>query len=58
MLVDKQDSLGLNLAELSYKEVHAGHLFAAKVRLTVPKNAEVDDVKIYSLDAPTKSARE
>lgn len=58
MLVDKQDSLGLNFADLRYKEVRAGHLFAAKVRLTVPKNAEVDDVKIYSLDAPAKSTRE
>ncbi len=58
MLVDKQDSLGLNFADPSYKEVHAGHLFAAKVRLTVPKNAEVDDVKVYSLDARAKSTRE
>jgi len=31
MLEDAQDSLGLNFADLEFKEVHAGHLFAARV---------------------------
>ena len=29
----KGDSLGLNFADLKYKEVHAGHLFAARIHL-------------------------
>ncbi|MDP1592432.1 MAG: hypothetical protein Q8M07_32010 [Prosthecobacter sp.] len=31
MLEDAQDSLGLNFADLEFKEVHAGHLFAARI---------------------------
>ncbi len=31
MLEDEKDSLGLNFADLQFKEVHAGHLFAASV---------------------------
>ena len=30
MLEDAKDSLGLNFADLKFKEVHAGHLFVAK----------------------------
>jgi hypothetical protein len=32
MLEDARDSLGLNFADLQFKEVHAGHLFAARVQ--------------------------
>ena len=31
MLEDEKDSLGLNFADLKFKEVHAGHLFAARI---------------------------
>lgn len=31
MLEDEKDSLGLDFADLQFKDVHAGHLFLAKV---------------------------
>ncbi len=34
MLEDRTDSLGLNFADLKFKEVHAGHLFVAKISTT------------------------
>ncbi|OAI55927.1 hypothetical protein AYO49_05030 [Verrucomicrobiaceae bacterium SCGC AG-212-N21] len=42
MLEDAQDSLGLDFADLQCKEVHAGHLFAAKVN---PKQVQLIDHK-------------
>lgn len=31
MLEDEKDSLGLNFADMKFKEVHAGHLFAVRI---------------------------
>jgi hypothetical protein len=42
MLEDKADSLGLNFADLKFKEVHAGHLFAARIST---KEVKLQDLK-------------
>jgi len=55
MLEDKQDSLGLNFADLSYKEVHAGHLFAAKVSTT---GVELSDLKTGNMDLKIRELRQ
>jgi len=41
MLEDAQDSLGLNFADLEFKEVHAGHLFVAKVEPQVRRSFRI-----------------
>ena len=41
-LDDERDSIGLNFADLKCKEVHAGHLFVAKVSA---KDVQLQDLK-------------
>jgi hypothetical protein len=54
MLEDERDSLGLNFADLSCKEVHAGHLFAAKVS---PKQVQLQDLKTGNMRLDIHTAR-
>lgn len=54
MLEDPKDSLGLNFADLKYKEVHAGHLFVVKVSA---KNVQITDLKTGNMDLKTREAR-
>ncbi len=54
MLEDAQDSLGLNFADLEYKEVHAGHLFAARIS---PQRVLVQDLKTGNMRLDIHTAR-
>lgn len=54
-LEDAKDSLGLNFADLEFKEVHAGHLFAAKVD---PKKVQCQDLKTGNMRLDIRQARE
>lgn len=54
MLENEKDSLGLNFADLKYKEVHAGHLFVAKVS---PRFVELTDLKTGNMDLKTRELR-
>ena len=54
MLEDAQDSLGLDFADLQCKEVHAGHLFAAKV---TPKQVQFIDHKTGGMRLDIHDAR-
>ncbi len=54
MLEHKDDSLGLNFADLQYKEVWAGHLFVAKVST---KEIELTDLKTGNMDLKTRELR-
>lgn len=42
LLEDKKDSLGLNFADLNFKEVHAGHLFVVRI---YSNRVEITDLK-------------
>lgn len=55
MLEDAQDSLGLNFADLEFKEVHAGHLFAAKIS---PKSVVMQDLKTGNMRLDIREARQ
>ena len=55
MLEDAQDSLGLNFADLEFKEVHAGHLFAAKVST---KSVLMQDLKTGNMRLDIREARQ
>ena len=55
MLEDKRDSLGLNFADLKFKEVHAGHLFVAKVS---PNQAQLQDLKTGNMNLKIREARQ
>lgn len=55
LLEDPKDSLGLNFADLQYKEVHAGHLFVAKVS---PKQVTLQDLKTGNMDLKMREARQ
>lgn len=55
MLEDARDSLGLNFADLQYKPVHAGHLFAVKVS---PKQVHIQDLKTGNMDLRMREARQ
>lgn len=55
MLEDAQDSLGLNFADLDFKEVHAGHLFAAKIS---PKSVLMQDLKTGNMRLDIREARQ
>ena len=55
MLEDAQDSLGLNFADLEFKEVHAGHLFAAKIS---PKSVLMQDLKTGNMRLDIREARQ
>lgn len=54
MLEDDRDSLGLNFADLKYKQVHAGHLFVAKVSA---KQSQLIDLKTGNMDLKTRERR-
>ncbi len=54
MLEDAKDSLGLDFADLECKEVHAGHLFAAKVS---PKQVQLIDHKTGGMRLDIQEAR-
>lgn len=47
MLEDTKDILGLDFADLKFKEVHAGHLFKVTVNT---RNAQIDDMKSGSMN--------
>lgn len=53
-LEDERDSLGLNFADLEFKEVHAGHLFAAKVD---PSKVVCQDLKTGNMRLDIREAR-
>lgn len=55
MLEEPQDSLGLNFADLEFKEVHAGHLFAAKVSA---KSVQIQDLKTGNMRLDIREARQ
>jgi hypothetical protein len=54
MLEDAQDSLSLNFADLEFKEVHAGHLFAVNVS---PKRVQIVDMKSGGMRIDIREAR-
>lgn len=55
MLEDKKDSLGLNFADLSFKEVHAGHLCAARISVG---QVAIQDLKTGRMDLAIRNARQ
>jgi len=55
MLEEAQDSLGLNFADLEFKEVHAGHLFAARIST---KNVLFQDLKTGNMRLDIREARQ
>lgn len=55
MLEDDRDSLGLNFADLQFKQVHAGHLFVAKVST---KAVELTDLKTGNMELKTRQLRQ
>ncbi|MGV3485036.1 MAG: hypothetical protein ACO1RT_11520 [Planctomycetaceae bacterium] len=55
MLENEQDSLGLNFADPQCKEVHAGHLFAARVN---PKQVLLQDLKTGNMRLDIREARQ
>ena len=50
-----KDSIGLNFADLQFKEVHAGHLFVAKIS---PKQVGIHDLKTGNMDLKMREARQ
>ena len=55
MLEDAQDSLGLNFADLEFKQVHAGHLFAARIS---PKSVLLQDLKTGNMRIDIRETRQ
>ena len=54
MLEDARDSLGLDFADLACKQVHAGHLCAARIR---PKSVTLQDLKTGNMRVDIQEAR-
>lgn len=54
LLEDAADSLGLNFADLQCKEVHAGHLFVAKIGV---KDITLQDLKTGNMRLDIREAR-
>lgn len=54
MLEHKDDNLGLNFADLNFKQVWAGHLFVVRVR---PNNVELTDLKTGNMDLKIRDMR-
>src|SRR5687768_7957514 len=54
-LEDERDSLGLNFADPQYKEVHAGHLFAARINAT---QVVFQDLKTGNMRLDIRTARQ
>lgn len=55
MLEDARDSLGLNFADPQCKEVHAGHLFAARIS---PKQVLFQDLKTGNMRLDIRTAKQ
>ncbi|NRB74058.1 MAG: DUF1080 domain-containing protein [Verrucomicrobiales bacterium] len=55
MLEDPKDELGLNFADLQYKAVHAGHLFAVRMN---PTSLTIQDLKTGRMDKKMREARQ
>lgn len=55
LLEDERDSLGLNFADLECKEVHAGHLFAARISV---KDVLLQDLKTGNMRLDIREARQ
>lgn len=55
MLEHEDDSLGLNFADLQFKEVWAGHLFVAKVST---KDVQLQDLKTGNMDLRIRDLRQ
>lgn len=55
MLEDKRDTLGLNFADLQCKEVHAGHLCAARISV---KDVQLQDLKTGNMRLDIREARQ
>ncbi|MEN8693513.1 MAG: family 16 glycoside hydrolase [Akkermansiaceae bacterium] len=55
MLPNKEDSLGLNFADLKYKKVHAGHLCMAKIDTHA---VQLNDLKTGVMDQEIRVARQ
>ena len=54
MLPTEADSLGLNFADLKFKEVHAGHICMTKIST---KNVQINDLKTGVMALATRKAR-
>ncbi len=54
-LEDAKDDLGLNFADLQYKAVHAGHLFAVRIK---PTSVTIQDLKTGRMDKKMREARQ
>ncbi|MBT5017135.1 MAG: hypothetical protein HON04_00130 [Planctomicrobium sp.] len=54
MLENKDDNLGLNFADLKFKEVHAGHLFMARIGTS---RVELQDLKTGNMNLKTRELR-
>lgn len=54
-LEDPKDQLGLNFADLEFKEVHAGHLFAARIEA---KRVVCQDLKTGNMRLDIREARQ
>jgi hypothetical protein len=55
LLEDERDSLGLNFADLECKEVHAGHLFAARIS---HRDVVLQDLKTGNMRLDIREARQ
>uniref|UniRef100_A0A7C2NWA1 DUF1080 domain-containing protein n=1 Tax=Schlesneria paludicola TaxID=360056 RepID=A0A7C2NWA1_9PLAN len=55
LLEDERDSLGLNFADLECKEIHAGHLFAARISV---KDVLLQDLKTGNMRLDIREARQ
>ncbi|QEG24318.1 ThuA domain-containing protein [Mariniblastus fucicola] len=55
MLENEKDTLGLNFADLKYKQVHAGHLFKVTIGT---KSTELADWKTGLMDLEIRKARQ
>ncbi|WP_390621309.1 family 16 glycoside hydrolase [Maioricimonas rarisocia] len=54
MLPGPKDNLGLNFADLQFKEVHAGHLFVVRIST---KSADLIDLKTGNMDLEIRELR-
>lgn len=54
-LEDKRDTLGLNFADLQCKEVHAGHLCAARIGI---KDVQLQDLKTGNMRLDIREAKQ
>jgi hypothetical protein len=53
-LPTEKDSLGLNFADLTFKEVHAGHLCMTRIS---PRNVQISDLKTGNMKKEIREAR-